>query len=130
MTNLSDLNRNQREELKALSREVFGAANRWQKLVEHGYQEPLTETATEYVPGEKEGDEGTVRQIQVPVKHEGKVPMQVTKRYTVDSIREYMLERKKMLEMVREQMKKNQEEAKAKEALLSKVNEELQGSAV
>ena len=130
MTKLSDLNRTQREELKALSQEVFGAANRWQKLVEHGYQEPLTETATEYVPGEKEDDEGTIRQVQVPVKHEGKIPMQVTKRYTVDSIREYMLERKKTLDLIKEQMKKNQEEAKAKEALLKKVSEELQGSAV
>lgn len=131
--NVNQLTSEEKSELKALSQEVFGASSRWQKLVDRGYTELVTETTTEFVPGEKEGDEGTTREVQVPVKTANGAHQYVTKRHTVDSIRDYMLERKAKLDEIRAEIKRQQDEARAKkeqEALVQKVHQELQGSAI
>lgn len=129
----STLTRTERDELNALSKEVFGSTSRWQKLINSGYPKLLTEKVTELVPATEEGKEDTTREVDVPVKRANGTYQSVLTRYTVDGIREYMLERKKQLDLIRAEIKKRQEEAKVKqeqEKLALKVHEELQGSAL
>ena len=129
---LKMVNRELKQELNELSKEVFGSSSRWHKLVTQGYAELLTEEVTEFVPGEKEGDEGTTRKVSVPKLHKG-IKQSVTRFHTVESVHELMKARKAMLDQIRAEMKKAQEEkeAKAKQAELTKnVHEELSGSAV
>lgn len=128
----TDMSRADRDELNALSKEVFGASSKWKKLIERGYVEMITEETTELVPGKTDEEEPTTRKVQVPVKrHDGALQF-TTKHHTVESIKEYMLERKVKLEAVRAQIKKMQEEAAAKKAadeLKKKVHADLHGSA-
>jgi hypothetical protein len=128
-----NLTRNEREELNALSKEVFGATSRWQKLSNKGYSELLSEEVTELVPGEKEEDEGTTKQTRVPIKRADGGFQSVTKHHTVESVKEYMLQRKEQLNLIRAELKRQQDEAKAKkekQELMKKVGEELAGSAL
>jgi hypothetical protein len=130
---VSDLTREERDELNALSKEVFGSKSKWQKLINQGYAKLLTEEVTEFVPGEKEEDEGTTRKVQVPTRRQDGARQSTTVRYTVESIKEYMLQRKEMIDNFKAQIKKQQEDAKAKKELEEqalKVHEELHGSAL
>ena len=130
---ISDLTRIEREELNSLSKDVFGASSRWQKLVNNGYAKLVTEEVTELVPGKTDEEEPTERKVQVPVKNANGTYRSTLTRYTVDSIKEHMVERKKQLDEIRAAIKKSQDEARAKkeqEQLALKVNEELSGSAL
>lgn len=130
---VNDLTKEEKGELSVLSKEVFGTRSRWQKLVNQGYPRLLTEEVTEFVPGEKEEDEGTTRKVQVPAKRHDGAMQSTTVRHTVESVKEYMLQRKEMLDKIRAEIKRQQEEAKAKKELEEqalKVHEELHGSAL
>lgn len=121
-----------KEELKTLSKEVFGSSSRYQKILDRGMLQPLTEEVTEYVPGETDEDEGFTRQVQVPVKRNG-MDVSVTKRPTPEELKQIMLDMKAKREAFLEQLKKMQEEAKTKKALeehQKQVAKELEGSAV
>lgn len=125
--------REQRDELNALSKEVFGSSSRWQKLVSNGYAKLLTEEVEEIVPAAKAGDRPTMRKISVPLKREDGAHQSTTEHHTVASVKTFMLERKAQIDAFRAQMKKMQEEQQAKkdqEKLALKVHEELQGSAL
>lgn len=127
-----DLSHAEREELKALSKEVYGASSRAKKLVDQGYLELLTEETTEYVPGKTEEEEGTTRTVKIPLKRKDGAKQSVLKRHTVDSIKAEMVDRKAKLDQIRAIIKKNQEEAQAKkkqEELTKHVHERLAGSA-
>lgn len=127
---VSQLTREEREFLKTLSKEVFGAASRWQKLVERGYEDLVTEETTEYVPNDKDADaEGTTRQVNVPVLKNG-MKQSVIKRHTVDSIREYMVERKAMIDKIKALMEEQRKAQLAKEQASEKVQGEGAGSAL
>ena len=67
----SVINRELKEQLKSLSMELFGSSSRWVKLLENGSLQLVTEEVTEYVPSEKDGEDGTTRQVKVPMLHEG-----------------------------------------------------------
>lgn len=126
------VDRKTRLELNALSKDVFGVSSKWQKLVEKGYLEEVTEEVTETVPAEKEGDAPTTKTVRVPVLTASGGKQSVLKRYTVDSVREFLLERQKSLNILRALLKKQHEEklAKAKEeAEAKKLNAEHGGSA-
>jgi hypothetical protein len=126
------LTRAEREELNALSKEVFGASSRWQKLVTNGYSELVTQQVIEEVPAEKAGDAPTTREVTAPLLRADGARQSVTKYHTVESIRAYMVERKAKIEEIRAAIKKQQEEARAKKAqeeLALKVHNELQGAA-
>lgn len=128
----NDLTRAEREELNALSKEVFGASSRWQKLVNKGYSKVITEEVTELVPGEKEGDEPTERKVQVPVKTASGAIQSKTEYYNVDTVKTLMLDLKARRDAYLEAVKKAQEEQKAeqeKQALEKKISEEATGSA-
>jgi NAD(P)H-flavin reductase len=127
---ISELTREEKDFLKNLSREVFGASSRWQKLVERGYEDLVTEETTEYVPNDKDPDaEGTTRQVNVPVLKNG-MKHSVIKRHTVDSIRQYMIDRKAMLDKIRAMMEEQRKAQLAKEDFQKRVQGEGAGSAL
>src|SRR5579859_7420625 len=111
------VSRQVKEELNALSKEVFGSTSRWQKLINNGHPELITEEVTEFVPGPTDDDPGMERKVQVPVKNPNGTYRSTLKRYTVESVREYMLERKKQLDEIKARIKQHQEEQKAKQEL-------------
>lgn len=126
------VDRKTRLELDALSKDVFGASSRWQKLINKGYTELVTKEVTETVPAEKEGDAPTTKQVQVPVLTEFGAKQSVVKYHTVESVREFLLKQKATLDQIRDMMKQQHEEALAKKATeenAKKLNEEFSGSA-
>lgn len=117
--------------LNSLSKEVFSSSSRWQKLVDKGYSELVTEDTTETVPAEKEGEEATIRQVTVPVLVRGSQQF-VKKFHTVESVMTFMQDRKKMMDDLRAKFEAMQEEQKRKREeadLAKKVNNALAGSA-
>lgn len=125
----NDVSREQREQLKALSLEIFGKTSRYQKLYE--YDEVKTQTVTETVPGEN-GQPDTTKETNVPVLFNGS--KQMTRRFrTTEEVLELMLNFKAKREEFMAQMKAQQEEAKAKtdaETQAKKIQEQLGGSAL
>jgi len=127
------LTRNQREELNALSQDVFGSSSRWQKLITKGQVEQVTEDLDEVLPGQKEGDADIIKKVKISVRREDGSALSVTKHHTVESVREYMLERKEQLTTLRAEIARLQAEAEAKKAqekLVSEVQSSAGGSAV
>lgn len=126
-----DIPRELREELKKLSKEVFGVSSKWQKMLE-GQSVLLTRKTTEVVPAE-EGKEATTKEVEVPVLTSYGAKQFVMKYLTVEEVHTKLLEFKKQLDAMREQIKQQQEEKKAKEAeelALKNLKESAQGSAV
>ena len=124
--------REQREELKALSKEVFGASSKWQKLME--YDHVLTRKIKETVPGENgEPDKEVEREVPVFAPGTTKVKQSVRKYRSIEEVLELLKGFKAKREEFIAQMKKQQEEAKAKreaDAQAAKVQEQLGGSAL
>ncbi len=130
---ISQLTRDERQALNDLSKEVYGASSRWQKLVNDGFTQLVTEEVTEYVPNaEDESKEGTTSKANVPVLYKG-LKHSVQTRYTVDEVRAIMLDRKTKLNEIKAMFKKQQDDAREKkeqEHLASQVQAELGGSAL
>jgi hypothetical protein len=112
----SHLTRAEREEMKALSKEVFGSSSRWAKFVDKGVTQKVTKKVSEEVTKE-DGTKETVEKV-VPVhlrvghhNHE----YSVHKYFTVSEVKAMMLERKAQLEQIREQIAQQQAEAKQKQ---------------
>lgn len=128
-----NISRAEREELNTLSKDVFGTSSRWQKLIKDGHSEVVMEEVEEYVPNaEDENKEGTTRKVKIPIKRTDGALQLVNKRYTLESVKEMMLERKKRMEEIRVLIAQQQQEAKdkqEKELLSKKVHEDLSGSA-
>jgi hypothetical protein len=127
-----DISRELREELKSLSKEVFGVSSKWQKLME--YDHVLTHKVKETVPGEN-GEPDTEREVEVPLYAPGttKVKQSVRKYRTPEEVLELLKGFKAKRDEFIAQMKAQQEAAKAKaaeEAQAKKVQEELAGSAL
>jgi len=124
-------NREQREELKALSQEVFGVSSKWQKLME--YDEVKKTKVKETVPGEN-GEPDTEREVEVPLFVPGTKVKQSTRRYrSIEEVLELLRSFKAKRDEYLAQIKKQQEEAKAKkeaEEQARKVQEQLGGSAL
>lgn len=131
---VNDLTREEKAELSALSKDVYGASSRWQKLINKGYDRLITEETTEYVPNaEDESKEGTTRKVQVPVLRKDGAKQSVRTYHTVDSIKAEMIERKAKLDEIRAIIKKQQDDARAKKEqgkLANTVHRELSGTAV
>lgn len=125
---MSNISKKERLELNALSTEVFGTSSRWQKFVDKGYKEMVTEDKIEIVPPAKEGDEPTTKTVQVPVLTEFGSKRFGIKRYTVESIKEFMLKLKKQMDDIRALIQKQQEERKAAEEAKNKVVQTLENS--
>jgi len=124
--------REQREELKALSQEVFGASSKWQKLME--YDQVLTRKIKETVPGQDgQPDQEVEREVPIFAPGTTKVKQSVRKYRSVEEVLELLKGFKAKRDEFIAQMKKQQEEAKAKkeaDAQAQKVQEQLGGSAL
>ena len=121
-----------REQLKALSLEIFGKSSRYQKLFE--YDQVKTVKIKETVPGEN-GAPDTEVEKEVPLMvGPGKGSKTSVRRYrSVEEVLQLLLDFKAKRDEYIAQMKKQQEEAKAKadaEAKAKKIQEELGGSAL
>lgn len=122
-----------KQELNALSKEVFGSSSRWVKLVENGYAEIVTEEVEEMVPSEKEGEEPTLQKVKKPLLTKSGQKQSVVKRHTVESIRELMISLKTAREEYlarRKKMQEDYEAAQQKIELSKKVHQQTSGSAV
>ena len=108
-------NREQKEELDALSQAVFGSRSRWRKMVEVGVPELIQEDTTRL---NRDGTSETVKTAKLYVgPNGGELPHSVLKRYTLEEAKQHMIDLKAKREAFFEMIKKQQEEAqKAKEA--------------
>lgn len=121
--------RAQREEMKALSLEIFGKTSRYSKLFV--YDDVLTHEVDEVVPGEN-GAEDTTKKVRVPLLFNGS--KQSRRKYrNVEEVIQLLRDFKGKRDEFLAQMKAQQAEAAAKkEADLAakKLQEELGGSAL
>lgn len=126
------ITRAEREELKALSLEIFGVSSKWKKLLDNGITKQLTKTVVETVPGEN-GEPDTTREVEVPVLTESGATQSYTKYLSVEEVRDLLLDLKAKRDAFLAERKAKMEEAQAKKAqedAANKVHEELRGSAV
>lgn len=119
------LDRAEREELNALSKEIFGQANRWRKLVEKGYSETLTRTVVEEVPGEN-GAPPTTKESKVALLTNSGGKQSRIKYLTLEEVKNMMLD----LKAQKEAYLAAQKEQQAKEATEKEVIQNLTGSAL
>lgn len=127
-----NLSRDNRKALDALSLEVFGSSSKWQKLVNDGAVQILTEKKTETIPG-VDGAPDTTQEVDIPLLRADGAMQSVLKRYTPESAEKLMLEMKDRRDKVLAMINAQEEEKKAKaaqEALQKKIQEDLAGSAV
>jgi predicted PolB exonuclease-like 3'-5' exonuclease len=127
------LTKAQREELKALSKEVFGSSSRYQKLMGKGYMEMLTEELSEIVPGEKEGDPDVEKMVKIPVKTADGALQYVQKYHTAESVKAYMEQCRVTIEKFKADMAKKEVEEKAKKEQVQanmEAHQKLGGSAL
>ena len=90
------MDRNTREELNALSKEVFGTSSKWKKLIEVGHSDVMERDREVMIPTKK----GLEKKVFKDKKS-------VTKRYTLEEVRKIMAEvleeRKKVKEALANQ---------------------------
>jgi len=125
-----------RARLNALSKEVFGASSRWQKLVNQGYSELLTREVKEVIPADENGENGSESVAQVPVLTKFGAKQFVVKHHTVESVEAQMLDLKAKREEFYARLAAMQAEQKAaeqataaNEALSREVHAKAAGSA-
>lgn len=116
------IDRKIREELNALSLEVYGVSSKWQKLLERGTNELITKTVTETVPGEN-GQPDETKEVQVPDTFNG-VNQYRHRNYTLDEVKTLLLSMKKSRDEIIAKMK----EAQAKREFEKKIHEENKGT--
>lgn len=92
-----------RKEMEELSKQVFGSRSKYKKYVDNGYPEMLMKNITEIVPG-KDGAPNTEKKTQVHVLDENGVKQIHIKRFTLESIKAYMLEIKAKQDEYKKQM--------------------------
>lgn len=125
-----DLSKEDREQFKILSQQLFGSSTVWKKILDRGTTELQTRTIIEDVPGEN-GAEPTKKESKVPVLAPNGTKQYYQKYYTVDELKAFMLDIKAKRDVMIANMIKQQEEAKKKkdeEDLLKKIQEDAGGS--
>lgn len=123
------LTRAERDQLKALSTEIFGKSSKWQTMYEYKYF--LTHKVQETVPGEN-GAPDTEKEVEVPLLYNGSKQWRVKYR-TTEEVLQLLQDFKTRRDAYLEQARKAQEEAKLKadeEAKAKKIQEDLGGSAL
>lgn len=127
---MSDLaTKAEREELKSLSKEVFGVSSKYQVFLKGRY-EVVTKEVEEEVPGEN-GAEPTKRTVRVPVLEPNGAKRMFLKRYSIEETLNLLRGFKVQKDAFMEQQKAAQAEAAKKQAeaeLQNKVQQELAGS--
>lgn len=126
------VSREKKEQLNALSKEIFGSSSRWVKLVDKGHTELVTEEVEEVIPADENGENGGIDMVKKPVLTASGAHQYVTKRYTVEEIEAKMNEIKTQRDVYVARLKTMQEEQrKAQEAaeVAKKVHADASGSA-
>lgn len=119
--------REQRLQLQALSKELFGTSSKYRKL----YSEKTLITHTETQVRKHDDGTETTDKLQVPTLLNGVRQYKMTYRNT-EQVLQLLLDAKVKLDNYRAELKKHQEEAaskKAAEETAVKLQEELAGSA-
>lgn len=112
--------------LRELSKEIFGRSSRWRKILDEGVPTVLTRQVVNDNP---EGTEDTY--TEVPVMENG-LEVRYIKRYTLDSLLEYLSDIKTKRDEIMAKIKEMQAEANAKaksDAAVSEALNEAKGSA-
>jgi len=127
------LTNEQKEELEALSKEVFNSSSRYVTLMTKGELAPVTVTVTEYVPDEN-GGEGITREVEVPEMYRNsKAPLLKTVRHTYESVKAHMLKIKDQQDRFKAMLAKMEADKKAeqeKAKLVQEVQNKLNGSVI
>lgn len=121
----------ERQELNALSLEVFKSSSRWKRMVENGVPTLRTREVFESVPSTEEGKSDETKSTFVPVKNEHGIHVSFMKRYTLSEIKQYMLDLKRTQEEIRAMIEKLNAEKQAKaelEKTTEQVRDQLSGS--
>jgi hypothetical protein len=118
-------------ELNQLSKEIFGASSKWRKMVESGVLEPVMEDIKKVNP------DGTFEMTKIQAMHTstkgGEVPKSRIVRYTPETIKAYMVERKAQKEQfiaALAKMEQDKRAANAAEAAKKAALEHASGSSV
>ena len=117
---MADITRKEREELNALSKEVFNVSSKWQKFFK-GVPELVTKTVKEVVPGDK-GAPDTEKEVVVPVLLDG-AKQYKTRSYSVEEIKKLLLDAKAQRDAYLAKVKADKELAE----LQKKIQEQAAG---
>jgi hypothetical protein len=123
---MSMLSREVINELNALSKETMGSSSKWRKMIELGVPELVQEDTVKLTMVDGKEVKETVK---TPVLYKDSIHAHTLKRYTVESVREFMLTVKDRQEQVRALIKRIEEQKKAAEATKQAVADQS-GSAV
>lgn len=115
-----NITRAEREELNALSKEVFNVSSKWQKFFK-GVPELVTKTITETVPGDN-GAPDTTREVVVPVLLDGAKQYRV-KAYSAEECKKLLLDAKRQRDEYLAKLKEQQQLAE----IAKKVQEQAAG---
>lgn len=121
------IDRQAREQLKALSKEIFGSSSKWQTILSKGTTELLTKTETQV--------DGTGQSFEtvVPVLNANGTKNFYQKYYTLETLTEYLLSLKIKRDEFLAKMAKQKEDDRLKAEtakLLEQTKQELTGSAL
>lgn len=123
------ITRNERDQLKALSKEVFGVSSKYQRFLD-GVSETITHEVEEEVPGEGDAP-ATTRKVRVPTLSPTGSKQTRMKIYTVQETLDLLLGFKAQRDtFIKAQVDLQIEQAakKEQEELQKKVQDELAGS--
>lgn len=103
-------------ELNMLSKEVFGSSSKWKKMVEKGVPELITEDTSRF---NEKGEKEVVKTPKMFVgPNGGELYQSSLNRYTVESVKEFMLGVLVKRKSFEESIKKQKEENLAKQEAL------------
>ena len=108
------MNKQDREAMSVLSKQVFGSRNSWRKILEKGMLDVQTRTITETVPGE-DGAPDTTRQVQVAISSSNGKPIKISRYFSETELLGYMTERKDSFDAMMAQFQAQQDALVAKE---------------
>ena len=100
-------------ELNALSKTVFGSSSKWRKMVEKGVRELVQEDSKRLTI--KDGKEAT-ETVKTTVLYKDHIPLNTLNRYTVESVRKFMLTVLDRRAQMQEAIKRLDEQKKAEDA--------------
>lgn len=116
------------EEMNTLSKEVFGTTSKWKKMIDKGVVHSVMEEATRL------NHDGTSEKTKVPKKHvgpnKGELNLFELYHYTLESVREFMLDVKAKRQQLADAIKRINEEEKAAKATKDAALKDATGSSV
>lgn len=128
---VGSLSREERQELNALSKEVFGATSKWLKYINQGHPVKATTTVKESVPQDDGTEKLVEKQVAKLLPHGAEY--RIMKYYTISEVKAMMLDLKEKITAFKEMLKQQEVERQAKETaakLAKAVQSQAGGSAL